>query len=167
MDKKFIIGIIAVIAIIIGSYFLLKSSSQAPQVQNTTDQTSDTTQQNTQDQNVVENGTTQVPTAKTYDVVYTDAGYSPATLTIKVGDTVNFKNESSGGDWVGSAMHPTHTAYSGTTLQQHCPDTANDAFDECSADKPGESWSFTFAKIGSWGYHNHVNAKHFGKITVE
>ena len=102
-----------------------------------------------------------------HEVTYTDAGFSPATLTVKEGETVVFKNESSGGMWVGSAMHPSHMVYSGTTLQQHCPDTLNTSFDECKSDAPGTSWSFTFAKKGSFGYHNHVKASTFGKIIVE
>ena len=90
-----------------------------------------------------------------------------APLTIKVGDTVTWKNQSTQANWVGSAMHPNHILYSGTTLQEHCPDVDNSDFDQCQADKNGDSWSFTFKKAGTWGYHNHMNVKHFGKIIVE
>lgn len=157
MNKKIIIMVIIVAVAIVGGYFLLKQNnptsvseqSSAPQQLNTSPES-----QNNQTQ--TKNG-----------VVYTDAGFSPAELTIKVGDTVTFVNQSSGGMWVGSAMHPSHTVYSGTTLQQHCPDPANTSFDECQSDGPGTLWSFAFTKVGTWGYHNHVNAKHFGKIIVE
>jgi hypothetical protein len=69
--------------------------------------------------------------------------------------------------WVASANHPSHTAYNGTSLREHCPDTANSAFDECSATAAGTSWSFTFDKTGSWGFHNHVNASEYGKVIVQ
>ena len=84
---------------------------------------------------------------------YTDAGFSPANLTVKVGDTVTFKNQSSADMWVASAMHPTHSVYNGTTLQQHCPDPENNDFDQCQSGGAGTSWSFTFTKAGSFGYH--------------
>ena len=104
---------------------------------------------------------------KEVTVTYTDSGYSPKTLTVKVGTAVTFKNESSGNMWTASAMHPTHIVYSGTALKDHCPDTANTSFDGCRAGPPGSSWSFTFNKVGEWGYHNHVDASMFGKIIVE
>ncbi len=102
-----------------------------------------------------------------HEVTYTDSGYLPSELTIKAGDTVTFKNESSLGMWTASAMHPSHTVYSGTSLQEHCPDAANTSFDECTSAQPGQSWSFTFSKTGTWEYHNHVKAHDFGKIIVE
>jgi|SRR3989344_3270032 len=100
-------------------------------------------------------------------VTYTDSGYLPKTITIKAGTKVMFVNDSSGGMWTASAMHPTHTVYSGTALTDHCPDAENNTFDECRSNPPGSSWSFTFDKVGEWGYHNHVDASMFGKIIVE
>lgn len=106
-------------------------------------------------------------TPATHEVRYTDEGYVPSTITIKVGDTVMFKNESSKTVWTGSAMHPTHMVYSGTDLKTHCPDPENISFDQCKAEGPGTSWLFTFTKAGTWGYHNHVGPTHFGKVIVE
>lgn len=100
-------------------------------------------------------------------VVLSDSGYSPATLTINKGEYVVFKNESSDSMWTASAMHPTHTAYSGTSLDQHCPDSTGTAFDACRAYVPGESWSFKFDKIGAWQYHNHLSPKEWGTIIVQ
>ena len=94
-------------------------------------------------------------------VIYTDSGYSPKSLTIKKGETVVFKNESSRGMWTASAMHPTHNGYPTTG------GCLGSTFDECEAIQPGGSWSFKFDFAGSWGYHNHVSASHFGKIIVE
>ncbi len=100
-------------------------------------------------------------------VTYADSGFSPSTLTIKAGDTVVFKNESSSAFWPASAVHPIHRVYSGTSLDEHCPDTAGAAFDACTGIQPGNSWSFTFNKTGTWRYHNHLNASHIGTIVVE
>ena len=100
-------------------------------------------------------------------IFYTDNGFSPSPLTVKLGETVFFVNESSNPFWPASAMHPTHIVYSGTSLEEHCPDVANESFDACSPIAAGSSWSFTFNKIGSWNYHDHLNASHFGKVIVE
>jgi plastocyanin len=161
MNKNIVIGALVVIVLALAGWWLYSQSNQAPAPSNQTG-----TVNNPDQKNPVSVGA-DVTVGKTYEITYTNAGYSPSSLTINVGDTVTWKNESSGGDWVGSANHPSHTVYSGTTLQQHCPDPNNTAFDECKADNPGDSWSFTFTKAGSWGYHNHVNASKFGKIVVE
>lgn len=100
-------------------------------------------------------------------ITYSDTGYSPNSVTVKVGDTVTFKNESSKNMWPASAMHPTHVVYSGTSLSEHCPDTANTAFDACKGYAPGTQWSFTFTKAGEWKFHDHLTATNFGTIVVQ
>jgi plastocyanin len=109
----------------------------------------------------------QTPAVKENVVIYTDSGYAPSTLTIKKGETVTFKNQSSRSMWPASAMHPTHRVYSGTSLDEHCPDTTGTAFDACKGFLPGESWSFKFDKVGSWKYHDHLNPGATGTIVVE
>ncbi|OGZ68418.1 MAG: hypothetical protein A3D44_00555 [Candidatus Staskawiczbacteria bacterium RIFCSPHIGHO2_02_FULL_42_22] len=163
MSRNLIIAIVIVV-VLVGGYFLFQANvasqtpSQQPAVTENTDTTTNTPPETSEP-------VTEIP--KTHEVIYTDSGYSPSSLTIKAGDTVTFKNQSSAQIWTGSAMHPVHAVYSGTTLQQHCPDVENDDFDECKGDASGTSWSFTFNKTGSWGYHNHVNSSHFGKIIVQ
>ncbi|MEK7625311.1 MAG: hypothetical protein AAB467_03105 [Patescibacteria group bacterium] len=100
-------------------------------------------------------------------VVYSESGFLPASLTVKKGETVTWKNESSRSMWTASAMHPAHRGYSGTALEEHCPDTAGTAFDACKGFLPGETWSFTFQKIGTWPYHDHLNGGFYGKVIVE
>ncbi len=162
MNKTVIILVIVAVALV-GGYFLLQGNSH-PAVSVATDQQQlNETQQNTQSASQA----SQTAMGKTYEITYTDSGYAPSQLTVKVGDTVTFKNESSSGMWTASAMHPAHMVYSGTSLQAHCTDAQNTSFDECMSAQPGESWSFTFTKAGTWGYHNHVKAMHFGKVIVE
>ena len=165
MDKKVIGGIVAVAVLVIGGYLLFKDNDQPTPSTVNQEQAQPVVQNNTQP---VTNGTqVEMEVIKTYEVIYTDSGFSPLSLTVKAGDEVVFKNQSKSGMWVGSAMHPSHIVYSGTSLQKHCPDTVNTSFDECKSAQPSESWSFTFTKKGTWGYHNHVNASKFGKIIVE
>lgn len=103
------------------------------------------------------------------DVMLTDAGFSPAIVTINVGDTVRFTNNSSSGMWVGSDDHPTHTDYDGTATRDHCQDgqPTNGTFDACRATGNGETWDFTFTKAGTFGYHNHVGSSRIGTIIVK
>ncbi len=90
---------------------------------------------------------------KTANVSLTDSGFSPASITIHAGDTVVFTNNSQGRMWVASDPHPTHTDYPG--------------FDEKSAAVSGGSYSFTFTRVGSWGYHNHLNPATRGTVVVK
>lgn len=96
-------------------------------------------------------------------VLYFKDGFTPATVTVAKGSTITWDNQSGGSMWVASAMHPAHAGYSGTTLAQHCNDATDVSFDQC---KNGASYSFTFDKAGTWAYHNHSNAGHFGKVIV-
>lgn len=97
-------------------------------------------------------------------VAYGPDGFSPSTVTVAKGGVVTFKNGGTGKMWVAADMHPTHEGYDGTTKDQHCPDAAGVAFDQCSV---GPAYSFTFEKTGEWQYHNHVNAGDVGTVIVK
>ena len=101
-------------------------------------------------------------------ITYTDAGYTPNLITIKKGETVVWKNESKFMMWTASAVHPTHKAYPDTDIA-FCDlnDETRIMFDACKGIVLGQSWSFKFNNIGTWGYHNHSNSSHWGKIIVE
>ncbi len=92
-------------------------------------------------------------TTKTHTITYTETGFSPADLTIKTGETIVFKNNSARAFWPASNDHPSHTIY---------PE-----FDPKKTIAAGESWSFTFTKVGSWKYHDHRAANLGGTITVK
>jgi len=158
---KYIVGIIVVVLVIWGIIYT-SSSSTAPATQTASSPTS------TSDVSTTPTPTpTASPTsssAKTVEVDYTNSGFSPTSVSINLGDTVNFVNKSSESMWIGSNNHPSHTLYSGTTLREHCPDTAGTAFDQCGT---GDTYSFTFEKVGTWGYHNHRDASMLGTIIVK
>ena len=82
-----------------------------------------------------------------------DDGFHPQTLTIDAGDRVEFENTSSDDAWPASNVHPTHLLYPG--------------FDAKKPLLPGDSYSFTFTKTGSWGYHNHLVPDVQGTIVVK
>ena len=85
-------------------------------------------------------------------VTYSDSGFSPAALTVKVGESVEFKNSSKVTVQVNSAVHPTHTLYPELNI---------------GTIAPGESKSVTFTTAGTYKYHNHLNAGETGTIEVE
>lgn len=103
--------------------------------------------------------------AKTVMITANDSGFSPATVTIKKGDTVMFMNGGTRPVWPASAMHPTHKVYPGTDIA-NCG-SGMMMFDACKGIPAGGEWSFTFNNAGTWGYHDHLNSSHFGKIVVE
>ncbi len=108
------------------------------------------------------NAPANAPATMNATVTRNDSGFFPSSVTIKKGGTVTFTS-SVGAMWVASNPHPSHEGYSGTTKTQHCPDTAGTAFDQCSA---GTSYSFTFQKVGTWGYHDHKNPSVSGVVNV-
>lgn len=96
-------------------------------------------------------------------VLYTDTGFVPSSVTVSVGDTVTFLDQSAdNGMWVASDEHPTHTGYDGTNKDEHCPNNGT-VFDQCAE---GATYSFTFQKGGMWGYHNHRESDHHGTVIV-
>ncbi len=108
------------------------------------------------------------PTTTQNIVTYTDSGYSPKTLRIKLGDVVVFQNNSARPMWPASDIHPTHQIYSGTSISEHCgKPIAQEAFDACASIAPGGFWVFTFNKPGSWNYHDHLNPVATGTVIVE
>ena len=104
-----------------------------------------------------------VSVGTTHTVRLTSSGFSPSTVDIKKGDKVTWVNDTASSMWVASAQHPTHTAYAGTSLSEHCSGGMMTAFDQCAA---GSSYTFTFDKTGMWRYHNHSNSSQSGSVVV-
>jgi len=154
MNKKYIIGLVVVVILVVGYFFLREKGPTISPSSNS---------QASEQIASLENGL--VPTQSDGQVIitFTDSGFSLDTVTIKKGESVTWVNQSNEGMWVASAAHPTHIVYSGTALNEHCPDTADTAFDQCGT---GNSYTFTFDKTGTWKYHNHVDASKTGTIVV-
>ena len=105
-------------------------------------------------------------TPQNVQVQITSSGFEPKTVTINSGDTVTWINEQENPSWPASAVHPTHTVYPGSGIEK-CSTSPDTIFDACSGLKEGESYSFTFTEIGSWGYHDHLRPNWTGKIIVQ
>lgn len=86
------------------------------------------------------------------DVKYTDSGYSPKQITVKKGTAVTFQNDSSIGMWTASGVHPTHQLLPG--------------FDELKSVAKGGTYTYTFTKVGTWQYHNHMKPTDLGVVVV-
>jgi plastocyanin len=108
----------------------------------------------------------------TLPINYSNGEFSPKSIIIKVGDTIIFENMGNdatttfkgdvatyvpGGTgpdvWPAADPHPTHTSVPG--------------FDAKKGLKVGESYSFTFTKAQTVGYHNHLNPSQTGAIIVK
>ena len=119
-------------------------------------------------ENTPATGTSINPQSQNVTITYTDSGFSPKSVTIPEGATVTWINQSASALWVGSDPHPAHTGYDGTSRGEHCAAGYSGAapFDSCKPLASGASWSFTFDKVGTWGYHNHSNDGMTGTVVV-
>lgn len=89
---------------------------------------------------------------ETYQVVMDSSGFSPANLTIEVGDTVTFVNRDTRSRWPASGLHPTHLL---------CP-----GFDALEPLAKGKTYAFTFREAKECPMHDHLIPSIRGKITV-
>ncbi len=93
-----------------------------------------------------------IPPKTLTQVKLTTNGFDPSTLTVKINDTVNWKNESGKDATVSSDPHPTHELY---------------PFLNLGIFKTGSSVQTTFLKAGKFTYHNHLIPSQKGTIIVE
>lgn len=163
--NKSIIAIVIVVIVLVGGYFLLRGTYQpttsVPQASNQQIAPQVATPEPSNNTATPQPPVSQTPIIKENVVTYTDTGYSPATLTVKKGETVTFKNQSSQSMWTASGVHPTHRGYPTTG------GCIGSTFDACAGIQPGASWSFRFDIVGAWKYHNHLNSGDTGTIIVE
>ncbi|GEM_PF-4463729 len=96
-----------------------------------------------------------------YIVEIKSNGFNPGFLSIKVGDTVTFINKDTKTHWPASDNHPTHNSY---------PEPGGcigSMFDACHEMLSNSTFSFTFTKVGTWGYHDHLDPFQTGTIKVD
>lgn len=169
MNTKALYAAIAVIALLIIGLFVYNQSqnntnelSNQEQLNNTNTEeavnTNTNTSANTNNTNANANTEGRMSgeediAGKTYQITYDGLKFSPATLTVNAGDTVVFKNQSSKSFWPASGPHPTHTLY---------PE-----FDAGKAIAASGNYAFTFTKVGTWPFHDHLNSSVTGSIIVK
>jgi len=151
--NKTIIGIVVILVVALGAWYFM-SQPQIPVVNET--ENGGNVEASDEAANIEKN-----------TITFTGNGFSPSVVTAKKGDTVKFVNNSAEYVWPASAMHPTHTVYPGSDIEKCDTDARDTLFDSCEGIAPGASWEFTFNEVGEWGYHDHLNAKFFGKVIVE
>lgn len=171
--NKVVIGIIVIIILVGGAYVLLsQNASPAPTNQNTqpsATQTGDTQQAPTNNSGTSASGGVSVSVGNTppmtATVSYNGSSFSPSSITVAKGGTVTF-SDTAGSMWLASDPHPTHTGYDGTSRNTHCATgySGPKPFDQCST---GSSYTFTFTKTGSFGYHDHMNSGAHGTVVVQ
>lgn len=93
------------------------------------------------------------PAAGTSTISISDTSFVPATGRVAAGTTVTFINNGQALHWPASDPHPVHTGLPG--------------FDAKKGLATGEEYSFTFSKVGTWGFHDHLNPTLTGSIIVE
>lgn len=93
------------------------------------------------------------PKTSAVTITISDTEFSPATVTVKAGTTVTFVNNGQGLHRPASDPHPTHTDLPG--------------FDSKRGLSTGESYSFVFDKVGTWGFHDHLNTSMTGSVVVQ
>jgi plastocyanin len=88
----------------------------------------------------------------TANISITANGFNPKEIKITKGTKVIFTNNDTTQHWPASGPHPAHTLYPG--------------FDALKGLAQGETYTFTFDKVGEWPYHDHLNPSVTGKIKV-
>jgi len=91
-------------------------------------------------------------TGVNHQVVLESDGFHPDILTVRKGDSVTFSTTNGKPFWPASNLHPSHRTYA--------------EFDPRKPIKPGDTWSFTFNKVGSWKFHGHLAPYWNGIINV-
>lgn len=97
------------------------------------------------------------PKSDSVTVIYTDRGFSPASLTVTKGTTIVFDNQTEIPMWVASDPHPEHTDYPDFDVMRN---------NGGQYPEPRNDFNFTFDNLGNWTYHNHAMPDHTAKITV-
>ncbi len=86
-----------------------------------------------------------------YVDVIQNVGFSPKNVTIDRNNAVTWISLDNSAPTVASNPHPTHTDIPGF---------------ETTTIPMGQTWSFVFTAVGTWGYHNHNFPDQGGTVTV-
>jgi plastocyanin len=150
--SKYILIAVVIVILIAGGYFLVKGQNKTQQpAQNT--QSSQSSQPSMQPSSMKsQSSSTSANSEGANNVRYTGSGFEPNSITIKAGQAVTWTDKSTDDMWVASNPHPTHTDYPGFDALKNIP--------------PNGTYSFTFTKVGTWGYHNHLNPSQQGEVIV-
>jgi plastocyanin len=143
MSKVMKLVIITVVVVaLVGAALLIKSHKK-----DTTASSSSSSQSSSSSSSSSSQDTSNVGLTITYD----GSSFSLSSGTVKVGQTVKVVNSSSDDLSFDSDPHPVHTDNTELNVGEVAP---------------GKSATFTVHKVGTWGFHNHLNSSQHGSFTV-
>lgn len=160
--NKTILWVLVVILVLLGGWYILSQNDDGSVLNTDMDETNNADTSLEEETSDPDGDSDEE--ANTVTVTYSASGFSPGEVRINTGDTVVFRDSGTGNMWVASAMHPTHTVYPGSDIDLCGTAQAAGIFDQCSS---GVEFRFTFNETGTWAYHNHLQASHFGRVIVE
>ncbi|MEK7103641.1 MAG: hypothetical protein AAB870_04815 [Patescibacteria group bacterium] len=100
-------------------------------------------------------------------VSYTMNGFEPQTITIPIGTTVAWDNQSGRPMWVGSDPHPSHDNLPGFDQKNIISEYRNGILGVVPVYAHGPAiYEYTFTRPGTWGYHNHLYPSDRGAVIV-
>lgn len=143
--SKVIITTIIIVVVVLGGWWLIASMS------NTGNNSSNDT---TNGGGETSNGTNEPGESQEVaaTIAYDGTNFTPATITVQTGDTIEVKNDSENVMYFASDKHPIHLDNSELNVGDI---------------QPGSSAIITVTSQGTWGYHDHYNASAGGEIIVE
>jgi plastocyanin len=144
MSRGTIIGIVIAVVVLVGVAFAVTRPKPTPAA--TTNSPSATASSPSPA------ASSAAAAATTSATITYKSGFSPAMTTVKSGQTITFKNESTEEIEVNSDPHPTHT---------------DDTDLNVGAIAPGQSKTVTVTKVGAFGFHNHLDPTEKGNITIQ
>ncbi len=154
MNNKVVVGLLVLLVGVGAGWYFLQGGKTAPESIKKEEEVLEITTTPTSEPLTTlstEPSVTGSQAAKT-SVSYGTGGFVPNTVTVKKGTAVVWTNQSQSGMWVASAMHPTHQLLPG--------------FDELKSVSTGGTYEYTFEKVGTWKYHNHVAPADTGTVVV-
>lgn len=98
-------------------------------------------------------------------IIYDIRGFVPDNITVPIGTTVAWTSSSGIPMWVGSDPHPSHTDLPGFDQKRIINKIRNPFIEVAYAHGDG-AYEYTFTKVGTWKYHNHLNPQHKGLVVV-
>lgn len=151
-SNRNLIAIVSIIVVILlgAALFMLSQNNTTTDSTPTDQPESTTTTPASGNNNTAENENDTTETTGT-TIIFTNNGFSPQTYTTKVGTRVTVRNDSSARLQFSSDDHPTHREETELNLDVL---------------QPGESASFTPTRVGTWGFHDHINDSFTGTLTV-
>jgi plastocyanin len=142
-SRNIIIGLVVVAILVVGWLLARPKKSEQSATPQPTQSSSSAPSSAATSQNAV---------TATATITYSENGFDPKTVTVKMGETVAIKNDSSDTLQFDSDPHPQHT--DNTELN-------------VGVVNPGQAKTVTLNKTGTFGYHNHLNPTDKGSITVQ